>query len=253
MSRLESIRRISPFGFAGRLIRLPLRLVPRNAVVPVLTGINRGMRWIAGASSTNSSWIGIYEFDHMAALQKLVKPGMVVYDIGANAGYYTLAFSRLVGDSGRVFAFEPEARNAYLIRRHIRMNGLQNVTFIQAAVSNTTGMVGFEGAMEKGKIVAGSAYQVPAISLDDFIAAGNPQPSFIKMDIEGAERLALDGTRSILSLRQAAWLLATHSAQLRTDCREVFLRSGYTFRGLDLQNDPGQSMDFLALPEPAAA
>ena len=165
----------------------------------------------------------------------------------------TLALSRLVGEAGRVFSFEPEARNAYFIRRHIQLNRLQNVTFVQAAISNRPSMVGFDGGMETGKIVQKSAYQVPSTTLDDFIAAGNPQPSFVKMDIEGAERLALEACTSILSQKQAVWMLATHSEILRIDCREVFSRYRYTFKSLDLQSDPGTAGDFIILPPDAGA
>jgi FkbM family methyltransferase len=238
----------SPHGLAGRMIRLPLRLIPEDAIIPVLSGVNRGRKWVAGASNTSKSWIGSYEKECAGAIQSLVKPGMVVYDIGANVGFYTLAFSRLVGDSGQVFAFEPEARNSYMIRQHLDLNQVKNVTLVQAAVSDRAGLVSFEGFNEIGKIVEESAYRVPAINLDEFIAIGNPPPAFVKMDIEGAECAALGGAQSILKKGEAQWVVATHSDQLRKDCRAVFAHHGYHFVSFDCVSDPGDQSDFLALP-----
>ncbi len=106
-------QRVSHRTVAGKAIRLPLRLIPNNMVVPVLGGINRGMRWVTGAGTTSGCWLGSYEEDHVGALRQVVRPGMIAYDVGANAGFYTLALSRIVGDAGRVFSFEPDARNAH--------------------------------------------------------------------------------------------------------------------------------------------
>jgi FkbM family methyltransferase len=244
----SAVSRISPFSFAGRILRFPLWLVPRSAVVPVLSGINRGRRWVAGASSTNSSWIGTYEQDHARALQRMVKPGAVAYDVGANVGYYSLALATLVGSTGRVFCFEPEARNMNLLRRHVEMNHVTNATLVQAAVSSGAGLVGFEGDNEQGHIGGSSSYFIPSLSLDEFIARGNPSPSFVKMDIEGAERWALDGAKDLMARREAIWMLATHSAELRVHCAELFTALGYRLAGFDGVSAPGSAADFLAFP-----
>src|SRR6516225_6307448 len=145
MSLASRASNISPHSLAGRLIRFPLTLVPRNMVVRVATGINKGKLWITGTGPTNGCWIGTYEADHTVALLNLVRPGMIAYDVGANAGYYTLALSSLVGDTGHVYSFEPEARNADALRRHIQLNRLRNVTLVQVAANDRSGMVGFQG------------------------------------------------------------------------------------------------------------
>jgi len=216
-------------------------------VVRVKTGINQGKLWVTG-TGTNGCWIGTYEEDHTAALKRLVRPGMVAYDVGANAGYYTLALSKLVGESGHVYSFEPEVRNAYALQRHIHLNALRNVTLVQAAVSDKVGMAGFEGMCETAKISTNGAYQVPTISLDEFIALGNPAPAFIKVDIEGAERSAIKGATSILSRRETIWMMATHSELLRDECRAVMAGYGYRFTGFDGEREAGVEGDFLALP-----
>jgi FkbM family methyltransferase len=225
-----------------------LKLVPSNAVVFVLMGPNRGMRWVAGASSTHGSWLGNYESDHVAALPRLVRPGMVAYDVGTNVGYYTLTLSRLVGDHGCVYSFEPDARNVTKLHRHIELNRLSNVTIVQVAISDKAGLVGFQSQNEGGHISGASSYRVAAISLDEFIAAGHPEPSFLKMDIEGAERAALSGTVALLKKAEAVWMMATHTDELRRDCKEMMAQHGYHFTGFDCTSDPGSAADFIALP-----
>ncbi len=233
---------VSHRSLAGRALRLPLRLIPKNIVVPVLGGINRGMRWITGAGPTNGCWLGTYEEDHAPALRMVVKPGMVAYDLGANAGFYTLALSRLVGESGRVFSFEPDAGSVQYLRRHIRLNKIKNVTVVQAAVSRSTGLVGFDGwALNQN-----SSYLVPSVSLDEFIGAGNPVPDFIKMDVEGAEVAALEGAQNLLSGARPTWLMATHSKDLTASCRQTLTRCGYRLTGFDCVSDAEKVGDFMA-------
>jgi FkbM family methyltransferase len=243
---MTALKRLLPSHntLAGRAIRLPLRLMPKHIVVRILSGPNRGMRWVRGAGITNACWLGNYEQDHLAALPRLVKPGMVVYDVGAHTGYYTLALSQLVGEEGHVYAFEPAARNVHYLREHVRLNGLRNVTVVQAAISDKAGMVGFEDI----RITKGSQYLVPTMSLDEFIAAGHPLPQFLKMDIEGAEWPALHGATAILEKAEAVWMLATHSDQILTDCRARLAEHGYHFAAFDGVSDAGQSPDFLVLP-----
>ncbi|MGH9419338.1 MAG: FkbM family methyltransferase, partial [Thermoanaerobaculia bacterium] len=122
----------------GKMIRLPLRLVPRNAVVRIRSGELRGWRWIAG-SSTHGCWLGTYEQHVQALFRKALRSGSVVLDVGANVGFFTLLASKLVGSSGHVYAFEPFPRNLYFLERHIHMNGLSNVTVQSIAITSQSG------------------------------------------------------------------------------------------------------------------
>jgi hypothetical protein len=123
-----------PKSFIGQVVRLPLRFVPNNRTVRVLGGINKGSRWITGSGPTHGCWLGNYEADHAIALPRIITPGSIAYDVGANVGFYTLALSRLVGESGHVFAFEPAARSVYFLRRHLELNNIGNVTVVQTAI-----------------------------------------------------------------------------------------------------------------------
>ena len=83
----------------------------------------------------------IWEASETAAFLAHVRPGMCVFDVGANIGYYTLLAARAVGPSGRVYAFEPEPHNFELLTRNVAENRFTNVRAINAAVSNRVGVV----------------------------------------------------------------------------------------------------------------
>src|SRR5256885_1092969 len=87
---------LSPDRLLGKLARAPLHLIPSKAVLPILQGPGRGLRWIVG-SYNHGCWLGSYEYEKQVVLQRLVQKGNVVYDIGAHVGFFTLIFSRLVG------------------------------------------------------------------------------------------------------------------------------------------------------------
>src|SRR5215471_15904440 len=111
----------------GGLLRLPLRLLPRDMTVRILQGELRGKKWIVG-SSDHGCWLGSYEFEKQILLTKMIKQNTNFFDIGAHVGFYTLLASYLVKDSGNVFAFEPFPRNIEYLEKHLMANGIQNVT-----------------------------------------------------------------------------------------------------------------------------
>src|SRR5215471_5126199 len=101
---------ISKDSVRGKLLRLPLRLMPRDVRVPILQGQLKGKWWIAGSNS-HGCWLGSYEFDKRRLFEQTIKPGATVFDIGANVGFYTLLSSVLVGSGGKVYTFEPVPSN----------------------------------------------------------------------------------------------------------------------------------------------
>ncbi|MBS3100842.1 FkbM family methyltransferase [Candidatus Woesearchaeota archaeon] len=137
-------------------------------------------------------------------LGKIVKKGMVVYDIGANVGYYTLIFAHLVGRKGRVYAFEPEPENYRLLLKNIRASNCRNVIAIKKAVSDKSGKVKFfvseayKGDHSMSDLGAGSKLiEVDSITIDNFVR-NKAKPGFIKIDVEGAEFLAVKGMGKLL-------------------------------------------------------
>ena len=232
--------RISPDTVLGTLLRLPLRAIPKRMTVKVRSGVNRGMNWIVG-SSIHGCWLGNYESEKQSVLQRYVKLGMTVFDIGANAGFYTLAFSRMVGKEGRVCAFEPLAENANNILRHMDLNELRNVTLLQTAVADRNGVLEFSIAKNNAMgFITGQAhgpYKVPAVSLDNLIDDGVvPAPDVIKMDVEGAESLVLRGARKFLNRKRATIFVALHGDDQKRQCIEILRSSGYEIHLLNGQS-----------------
>ncbi len=222
-------------SFAGKLLRLPLRLIPAGFDVPVVSGPNKGLRWRTG-SSVHGCWLGTYERDKAEFLTRFVKPGMVAYDIGANAGYYTLLLSRLVGPNGKVFSFEPLPENLVNLTHHVLENRLGNCHVIQGAASDRSGLASFQIASSNsmGSIGGGdSALQVSTFSLDALVTgAAIPPPDFVKMDVEGAEGLVLAGARTILRSRRSTWFVSLHGPSPARSTVDALLDSGYTVRDL---------------------
>src|ERR1700745_973314 len=102
---MPNLSGISNLTMIGKLLRAPLRLIPRSTVLPILQGPLRGKKWTAGSGS-HGCWLGSYEYHKQRALQQELKVGNVVYDIGANVGFYTLLASVMIGDTGYVYSFE---------------------------------------------------------------------------------------------------------------------------------------------------
>jgi len=148
-----------------------------------------------------------YEMATTKLFRQIIKPGMVVVDIGANIGYFTLLAAELVGSSGRVLAFEPESENYSLLQTNIQLNTFSNIRPIEAAVSNESGSTQlFLSAMDNGshsiygaaaRGVSGSR-SVATTTLDTYLEMeGWPNVDLVKIDVEGAETKVLDGMQSL--------------------------------------------------------
>jgi FkbM family methyltransferase len=247
------LSRISSASLLGALLRLPLRAIPKSAVVRIRSGINKGLRWVVG-SSVHGCWLGHYEIEKQAVIRRLVKPGMKVFDVGANAGFYTLAFARLVGEGGHVWAFEPLEANLQNLRRHVALNELANVTVVPAAVAERAGVARFTVAESNsmGRLADGGDRDVPTVSLDEFcLQAGIDSPDLIKLDIEGGESLALKGAGRIVAQGKATILLALHGLEQEKNCLPLLRAGSYVLQYLDgesVRDGPLRSDEVVAFP-----
>lgn len=154
-----------------------------------------------------------------------VKPHSIVLDVGAHCGQYALTASRVqVGVN--VYAFEPDAENVNDLRHNLRINHIDNVDVRQVAVSDQTGRMplytdhehfGFANhSLARGaKVFRGEAHEVDVVTLDGVILAKNLPVCLIKLDIEGAELLALQGSEAILRRDQPALLLEVERRWLK--------------------------------------
>jgi len=163
--------------------------------------------------SLNLSVNGIYERLETGLVQKEVKQGDIIVDIGANIGYYTLMFAKLVGQSGRVYAFEPDPTNFEILKKNVELNGYENVVLVKKAVSDKNGTTKLYLSENKAdhRIFFSNdeserkSIDIETVRLDDFFSqmgARRARISFIKMDIQGAELSALNGMKDLVSLNK---------------------------------------------------
>ncbi len=196
-----------------------------------------------------------YEQDLVARLGSLIKPGALVIDIGAHVGLQSLMFAHAVGPHGSVISVEPSPASAGLLRSHLAWNKCSNVKVIEAAVSDTAGSTEFAfrtEATDWGGFANSLAYDVGGdkvvvtLTTIDVICAGH-DPALIKIDVEGAELLALRGAVETLERVHPKLIVAIHPEPMRamdTSPRELveFMEArGYV--GVDLNGaritDPG--------------
>ncbi len=150
---------------------------------------------------------GGYEPYVTQELRQLLRPGMTFLDVGANIGYFTLLAATLVGETGKVLAFEPQQANCNLLEESIVANGLQNITVYPYAAAEKAQTLTFSagGADSNGRIINPSEilaqeHKLPtieAVVLDECLA-DIQRLDVVKMDIEGAEPRAWAGMQRLI-------------------------------------------------------
>ena len=234
---LRALRRLPLLG--DWIHRVSHRVLPTDQKVwaRVEAGPAQGL-WLELNPRTGQNYLrGGAELTVQKILAERLHSGMVFYDLGANIGLFTLLAARLVGDSGKVFSFEPDPENAARLRRNIQRNGFANVTVVQSGIWSATGELNFVvsgGASPDhgvGKFVAtenGAAGTLtPCVSLDDF-SSDAPPPDALKCDVEGAEVEALRGGMRILQARHPWIICEMHSEANRRAALELLSSLGYT-------------------------
>lgn len=143
---------------------------------------------------------GTYEKLLREVFRKEIKPGMTVVDLGAHIGSHTLLAARLVGEKGKVFAFEPSPSNYTFLAKNVAENGYTNVIAVHKAVSDKATQLRLylpDYSMGPPNPTA-EFITVDSITLDEFFDEQNTPVDFIKMDIEGAEVAALEGMENLV-------------------------------------------------------
>ena len=240
--RLRSLRGLPLVG--DWIHRVSHRILPMDEKVwaRVESGPAQGL-WLELNPRTGQNYLrGEAESTVQKILAERLRPGMVFYDLGANIGLFTLLAAQLVGDSGKVFSFEPDPENAARLRRNIQRNGFTNVTVVESGIWSATGKLNFVVSSSAspdhgvGKFVAVESGATGAltscVSLDDF-ALDAPPPDAIKCDIEGAEVEALRGGTKMLRLQRPWIICEMHSDANRRTATELLGSFGYTTVALD--------------------
>jgi FkbM family methyltransferase len=150
---------------------------------------------------------GNYERTELELFRECIRPGDTVLDIGAHIGLYTLEAARATGSEGRVHAFEPSNANYNLLVENISANGYRNVSVVKAAVSDTVGDAVLslssentgDHSLSKSPQKGRQWETVETVTIDDYLASRGCSVNVIKMDVQGAEMLALLGAQRTLA------------------------------------------------------
>ncbi|MBI4500793.1 MAG: FkbM family methyltransferase [Gemmatimonadetes bacterium] len=167
---------------------------------------------------------------------RLVAPGDVVFDCGAHHGLTPLVFSELVGEKGRVVAFEPHPKNVQIINRNVAINGRTNIKVEQYALG-----MGRSTIRLRDKSNASVAWRptrkdviVEVISLDEYAAQAGLYPTFVKIDVEGYEQQVIEGASKVLrktpklAIEVHATALSRYGGSFR-ELLEPLVANGYDF------------------------
>lgn len=188
--------------FAGPMRFASYLLVPSSSrkCLRVQAGLAKGLLLELDPRWEHSAWDGSYEPQAVEAFMGLVRHDTLVFDIGANFGFYAL----LAGRAGaNVIAFEPDPENASSLMRHVDVNGLaERIHIVRQAVFSHVGnltLTASEGLSAHRNTKVGANHTdnsagigVLCTTLDDFIGT-NAAPTLVKIDVEGAESDVLRG------------------------------------------------------------
>lgn len=201
-----------------------LRLFPfsTNSLVSIKSGPLKGYKFCVGTG--NRFLFGTYEEDALKEFLSKIKEDDVIYDLGANAGYHSLAMAQKTKNV--IYAFEPFPLNVFRLKKHLKTNKVGNVVVKEMAVSDKPGIIEFSNTPKLG----GNTYitqsknfkdtqnvlKVNTTCIDKLVYGENPinPPQIMKIDVEGAEYDVLKGAEKTLKEHRPLLLLATHDMHL---------------------------------------
>ncbi|MBL0310279.1 MAG: FkbM family methyltransferase [Bacteroidetes bacterium] len=160
-------------------------------------------------------WRGAHEWAPMFLLNEILKPGMTLYDVGANMGEFTMYAAHLIGSKGRVVSFEPMKETYQLLEENISLNQYQDrispfnialsdkkgeadlfaASEVNAVGSHEDGLHTLFGTQERSSFL----HKIQLEKMDELLESNHlPTPDVIKIDVEGSELFALKGATKIL-------------------------------------------------------
>lgn len=235
--RLAPLRKVPVVGEFAYRVYMRARYDDGRAAT-IREGPLKGMkfrRWLGTSLSGYTE--GVYEAPVTNTIVRLCKPGMTFYDVGANAGYMSLVGSICVGKAGKVIAFEPVPRTVRELTSQLRVNRVRNVRVVRAAVCDRNDPVSLclNGGANMASLIrhwSGHELQVRGITIDAAAARYGP-PDVIKIDIEEAELLALQGARETIARRRPVIMMELHSAKLAKECLALLDAAGYVHAAIE--------------------
>lgn len=156
-----------------------------------------------GGLSRSLLLFGTREVDHKVMLERIVRPGMTIFDIGGNIGYYPLMELTLLAGTGRMVIAEPSPSNVTLLRRNLELNGYGEVPVLDAAVSDQPGRRSFHLSEQSNlgtfhpvgggsETLTGKTVDVETLTVP-ILAERFGKPDLLRMDVEGHEVEVLNG------------------------------------------------------------
>ncbi|MEX2143649.1 MAG: FkbM family methyltransferase [Anaerolineales bacterium] len=234
-------RGLYQLGPLSRSLRAALnRSAPAGLVeTKVAAGGLAGATLLLDLHTEKDYWLGTYEMDLQQAIRDWAKPGMVAFDLGANAGYISLMLARQLGPKGMVMAFEPLPANQERLRANLNLNPNLVVNLVPKAVAEHSGahifqvhtsddMGKLQGSAGRQADYSGSI-QVEAICLDDFVYKDkHSPPDLVKMDIEGGEVLALAGMKKMLNEKRPLLFIELHGPEAAREIWRLLQKANYS-------------------------
>jgi len=220
---------------------------------------------------------GIYGELDTLAVERLIKLGDNVVDVGAAIGYFTLIFARLVGINGMVFSFEPKTDRYEVLLKNIKVNNYSNIKTEKKAIMENNKKItffsrndGIAGLRYKDDVESiqqdldGSKHKIPVevitVELDDYLKKIDiiEDISFIKIDVDGPELLVLQGSKSLLKNKNLKILmewdraLSKESGCNPSDMIDILIENKFKMFYPDFENNKYYQVskdELLAMPE----
>ncbi len=223
------------------------RLAPllRRGEVGVVGGLALGLRFGAralppGHAHTRMLLRGELEVPVQEALRRALPPGGVLWDVGANVGFFALLGARLAGPAGRVVAWEPVAAVAGHAREAALRSGLAAQVEVRAeAVGAAAGEqelliaddASWSHLAARGNVAGTRSERVAVTTLDAALAGGTAPPDLVKLDVEGSEGDVLRGARELLADVRPALVIELHGTA--HEVCDLLTAAGYAAERLD--------------------
>lgn len=205
----------------GAFGNLFLKVRYGNIDKPQMFSSNEGINLLL--TPKEASLLGLIYFGSINPLEtdllkRKLKKSDIFFDIGAYIdGWHSLLASKLVGDKGKVYTFEPHPGFYARLRKNIKLNNIKNIKLEKLAISNKNGLRNFFPANnvssffeEHAKVVNSRSkpFKVKATKLDDYVRKNKIfKIDLVKIDVECAEMLVLEGARKALAKKNAPDLL----------------------------------------------
>ena len=235
----------------GRLVRRGVRVIPY--------GPARGLRFDPCGSLPGYA-LGTTEPEEQEALVSWLQSGQVFYDIGANVGFFAVLAARLVGPTGKVYAFEPFPQSAEAIRKNAALNGFEQIIEVwQGAVSDRSGSgkLMVQGMCNTFRLEynadGAESITVPLYVIDELVAGEKIRPpDLVKIDVEGHEVQVLRGMRETVRRYRPVILCEVHwiKKEIEALLVEVFRPLGYRATQIDGSPLPDRPMRYHLLLVP---